>query len=83
MNQRQLANVLIKVLGLWLCAQSVSHILSTVVSFLSSLVTSLRVGFGGGLYMWMSPLLAVIPAVIGLIFIVASKPIADTLFRDE
>jgi hypothetical protein len=83
MNQKQLANVLIKILGLWLCAQSVSHILSAMVSLVSVIASTLRGGFGGGLYMWVSPLLAMIPAVIGLIFIVLSKPISEMLFKDE
>jgi hypothetical protein len=83
MNQKQLANVLIKILGLWLCAQSVSHIFSAVVGFFSTIVAAMRGGFGGGLYMWLNPLIAMIPLVIGLILIVLSKPISEMLFKDE
>ena len=83
MNQRQLANVLIKILGLSLCAQSVTHILSSAISLFSVLTTTLRTGYSGGLYTWLSPLLGVTTAIIGLLFIFMSKPIAEMLFKEE
>lgn len=82
MNQKPLANILIKVLGLSLCAQSVTHILSAVINLFSFIATT-RGSYSGGLYMWLNPFLGAVPAIIGFLFIALSKPIADLLLRDE
>jgi hypothetical protein len=54
-----------------------------VIGFFSTIVAAMRGGFVGGLYMWLNPLIAMIPLVIGLILIVLSKPISEMLFKDE
>ena len=80
MNQKQLANVLIKVLGLSLCAESVVRIVSSAFNLLSALVSR---GGLGGLYIWLNPLTGIVLGAIGLGFIFLSKVIADFLFKDE
>jgi hypothetical protein len=82
MNQKQLANVLIKVLGLWLCVESLTHIISSVISLLSTLLERGR-GFGSGLYFWMNPLNGIAMGIAGVLFVLLSQSIADLLFKDE
>ncbi len=80
MNQKQLANVLIKVLGLSLCAQSVMHIVSGVFNLFSMLVNR---GGVGSLYLWLNPLTGMGLAVLGILFITLSRVITDFLIKDE
>jgi|GEM_PF-1657159 hypothetical protein len=80
MNQKQLANVLIKVLGLSLCAQSGLHIVSGVFNLFAVLASR---GGAGGLYLWLNPLSGVVLAIIGVLFIALSRDIADFLIKDE
>jgi hypothetical protein len=81
MNQKQLANVLIKILGLSFCVESIVRIISGMISLLASLAS--RTPFGSGIYLWANPLTGVALAVIGFLFIVLSHPIAELLFKDE
>ena len=80
MNQKQLANVLIKILGLYFCVDGFVRIVSSVISLLAVLTS--RNGFGS-LYAWVSPFTGLLMAAIGLLFILLSRAIADILFKDE
>ncbi len=80
MNQKQLANVLIKILGLYFCVDGLVRIISGVLNMLAVLTS--RSGFGS-FYTWISPFTGIIMATIGLFFIVLSRVIADILIRDE
>jgi len=80
MKQNQLANVLIKILGLYFCVDGFVRIVSGVLNLLAAL-TNLR-SFGS-LYTWISPFSGMIMAAIGLLLILLSRAIADALFKDE
>jgi hypothetical protein len=80
MNQKQLANVLIKILGLYFCVDGLVRIVSGVLNLLAVLMS--RSG-SGSLYTWISPFTGMIMAALGLLFILLSRAVADTLFKDE
>jgi hypothetical protein len=74
MKSKQLANVLIKVLGLSLCAQSVMHFVNAMLNiFAGSRTSFLLVNFLSG----------AILGAIGIFFIVKSRVIAGFLFKGE
>ncbi len=81
MQQRQLANVLIKILGLYFGVDGLVRIVSGALNMLAVLTAS-RGGFGS-FYAWINPFTGMIMAGIGLLFILLSRPIADILFKDE
>ena len=80
MKQNQLANVLIKVLGLYFCVDGFVRIVSGVLNLLA--VMTSRSGYGS-LYAWVAPFTGMIMAAIGLLLVLLSRAIADTLFKDE
>ena len=80
MNSKQLANVLIKILGLSFCVDGVVRAASGILNLFAMLTS--RNGFGSA-YLWLNPLTGLLLAVIGFLFIVFSRPIADFLFKDE
>ncbi len=80
MNQNQLANVLIKILGLYFCVDGFVRIVSGVLNLLAMLTS--RNGFGS-FYAWVSPFIGLILAAIGFLLIVLSRAIADILFKNE
>lgn len=80
MKPKQLANVLIKILGLSLCAHSVTPILSAVISLVQ---TQPYTGYGyrpGGLFYLATALL---PGAIGVFLILQSRVVTEKLFKDE
>jgi hypothetical protein len=80
MKQNQLANVLIKMLGLYFCVDGFVRVVSGVLSLLVDIMS--RSGFGS-FYGWVSPFSGLIMAAIGLLLILLSRAIADILFKDE
>jgi small neutral amino acid transporter SnatA (MarC family) len=80
MKSKQLANVLIKVLGLSLCAQSVMHLGTGIFNLLANINTTYT---GRGYFLWSGLLMGLIVAAIGIYFIVRSRNIAGCLFKDE
>jgi hypothetical protein len=79
MNQKQFANVLIKVLGIYFLVDGVIRIFSGVISLFSAMIAR---GISG-IYLWATPVIGIILAIIGFLLIVLSQPIADLLFKDE
>ena len=80
MKPKQLANVLIKILGLSMCAHSIVPILNGLFGVLSAPPTygsSYRSGF------WYYLITGVIPAIIGIFLIVQSRLVTEKLFKDE
>jgi hypothetical protein len=80
MKPKQLANVLIKILGLSFCVDGVVRAASGILNLFAML--AIRNGLSS-VYVWLNPLTGLFLAVIGFLFIVLSRPIADFLFRDE
>ena len=77
MKSKQLANVLIKILGLSLCAQSVMHIVTGIFNLLANINT-----YRGG-FLWSGFLTGSILAAIGIYFIVRSRNVAECLLKGE
>jgi hypothetical protein len=80
MKPKQLANVLIKILGLSLCAHSLMPIAS---GFFYLLQPQSGTGYSyraNGLYYVVTGL---IPAAIGIFFILQSRRVTEKLFKDE
>jgi hypothetical protein len=80
MKPKQLANVLIKILGLSFCVDGVVRAASGILNLFAML--TIRNGLSS-VYIWLNPLSGLLLAVIGFLFIVLSRPIADFLFKDE
>jgi uncharacterized membrane protein HdeD (DUF308 family) len=80
MNQKQLADVLIKILGLSSCVQGVMHIASGIFSLLEMLSNR---GNVGNYFLWVNILTGLILAAIGVFFILQSRLVSDKLFKDE
>jgi putative Ca2+/H+ antiporter (TMEM165/GDT1 family) len=73
MKSKQLANVLIKVLGLSLCVQSANHCVTGIFNLLASRMPFPLINF----------VAAAILAAVGIYFIVRSQNVAGCLFRGE
>ncbi|MGP8199906.1 MAG: hypothetical protein ACLQU4_10430 [Limisphaerales bacterium] len=74
MNSKQLANVLIKLLGLSLCTQSVMHFLSGIYNFFTNTrMAILSFNFLSGAVL----------AAIGILLIVKSRDVTGFLFKNE
>jgi len=80
MTKKQLADVLIKILGLSFCVDGVVRAASGILNLFAML--TIRNG-SSSLYIWLNPLTGLLLAVIGFLLIVLSRPIADFLFKDE
>jgi len=80
MNPKQLANVLIKILGLSSCVQGVMHIVSGIFTLLEMFSNS---GNPGNYFLWANIVTGLILAVIGIFLIFQSRLITDKLFKDE
>lgn len=80
MKTKQLANILIKILGL-------SALVHGIPSFLAQLLPVLRVvGSHGNVYWndyWVYPLSSAVSVAIGIYLIVKSRAVAAFLFKDE
>ena len=80
MNQKQLANVLVKILGLSLCA----HSFTTVAGALASLPFILAGGGARSLAPYITSIgYGLVPLGIGLWLILGAKWFVDLLFKDE
>jgi hypothetical protein len=76
MNQKQLANVLVKILGLSLCTQGVLHIVSVIINSIVTVATRSSV-------LLLNSLSGLILGAVGVLLIVQSRRICDKLFKDE
>jgi hypothetical protein len=73
MKTKQLANVLIKILGLSLCTQSVMHFVNGIVNIFAT----------SRMFSWMNLLSGALLLVGGVCLIVKSQCVADLLFKNE
>jgi hypothetical protein len=82
MNSRQLANVLIKVLGLWACLQGIP---SFVSGFLRGFLAALHASepTRGTSYSWTSFVGSVVYLGIGIFLVLRSRYVAEKLFRND
>ncbi|HEY3760157.1 MAG TPA: hypothetical protein VGN23_00210 [Verrucomicrobiae bacterium] len=79
MNQKQLANVLVKILGLYFAVDGIVRIFNGVITIFMEVINRGLPGF----YYWTSLLSGMLVGVIGFLLIVLSSVIADLMFRDE
>jgi len=80
MKQSQLADVLIKILGLYFCVDGGVRFLSSGLTVLSAMA-NLRTY--GAFYGWVTPFTGMVLAAVGLLLIFLSRTIAEILFKDE
>ena len=80
MNSKQLANVLIKILGLSFCVDGLVRAASGILNLFAMLAIRNN---SSSIYIWLNPLTGLLLVVIGFLFIVLSREIADLLFKDE
>jgi hypothetical protein len=82
MNSRQLANVLIKVLGLWMCMEGIPAFVS---GFLRALMPVLQgvPATRSPSYSWTSAVRAVVYLALGALRILRSRWIADRLLKND
>jgi phosphate/sulfate permease len=78
MNQKQLANVLTKILGLSLCADGAMRAINGIISLI-------EMGATRGIFsIWLlNSLDGLVSAAIGIFFIVRSRWLVEKLFKDE
>ena len=80
MKTKQLANILVKILGLSVLVHAIPSIISGLLPFLQA------IGSHGNFYsnyFWLYPLSSVISVVIGIYLIIKSREITAFLFKDE
>ena len=80
MTKKQLADVLIKILGLSFCVDGLIRLVSGVVTLFASFTTRFSTG---SIYIWATPFTGLVLGLIGFLLIVFSRAIADMMFRDE
>ena len=79
MKTKQLANVLIKILGLWFSVNTLSSILQALVYF----VVNTRGGRPLNDYWVYSAMSTMVVAALGIYLIVKSRDVAEFLFKSE
>jgi hypothetical protein len=77
MKSKQLANVLIKILGL----SVVVHSIPAILPGLYNMARSSRIG--SPLDFWLYPVSSVVLAALGICLIVKSRVVAEFLFKNE
>jgi hypothetical protein len=77
MKTKQLANVLIKILGLSLLIQNINNVILVLISVLQAR----RIGSPSPF--WAYPLLVMVVPVIGICLMVKSREVAEFLFKNE
>lgn len=84
MNPKQLANVLIKILGLSLIAHGIPGFLNGIIGWLQFAADiPLAGGRRGYSHYWLILALNLIPFAVGICLIACSRLLADKLFKDE
>jgi hypothetical protein len=82
MNSRQLANVLIKVLGLWMCLQGIPAFVSGFLRALMPVLHGAPASRPPG-NSWTSAVGAVVYLALGVFLILRSRWIADRLLKND
>ena len=77
MKTKQLANVLIKILGLSLLIQNINNVILGLLGVLQGR------GIGSPSPFWAYPLMVMVVPVIGICLIVKSRAVAEFLFKNE
>ncbi len=80
MKSKQLANVLIKILGLSLCVQAAMHFVNGIIGIgysINTIYATSRMG------LWTNFLTGAALAAIGIYFLVKSRNVAECLFKGE
>jgi len=90
MNQKQLANVLVKILGLSFCAHGVPAVIAAIIAGVISLIQAMHDGSQTGVhnpYWWGYSMTYWITSVVefgtGIYLVVRSRWLTDKLIKDE
>jgi len=81
MKSKQLANVLIKILGLSVLVEGIPSILNGLFSLLQIRGSGSQIGNMG--YYWLYPLSSVVTVVLGVYLIIKSREVAEYLFKGD
>ena len=82
MNSKQLANVLLKMLGLWICVQAIPPFASGFVrGFIAGLHQETTSGPSAS--SWPSVVSSLVYFGVGVFFICRSRYLAQKMFKDE
>lgn len=82
MNSKQLANVLLKILGLWICVQAVAPLITGFVrGFIAGLHQEAVSRYSGS--SWPSVVGSLVYFAVGVFFICRSRYLAQKMFKDE
>ena len=79
MNEKQLSNILVKILGLSICAESVVRIITGILNLLTTHLPALAMRS----ILWTDLFSGLVLAAIGVTLIRLSRPTVDLLFKDE
>ena len=80
MTKKQMADVFIKVLGLYFCVDGVVRGLTGIFNIFASLFSR----YGGiSSYTWVTVFTGLVLGGIGVLLMVLSRSMADALFKDE
>jgi hypothetical protein len=83
MNQKQLTNVLVKVLGLSFCVEGIIRAVYVIISLINTAVQT-RGNSGTIQYMWVDNVMSALASVtIGVFFIVRSRWVVEKIFKGE
>jgi hypothetical protein len=81
MNTKQLANVLIKVLGLSIVAHGIPAVINAAMTML--IAQGMGAQHGAWFPGWFGQISSVVTLIIGIVLIVASRSIAAVLFQHD
>jgi hypothetical protein len=83
MNQKQLANVLVKILGLSFCVEGIIRAVYVIISLINTTIQS-RGNSAGIQFIWAdSAVSALVSVAIGVFFIIRSRWLVEKLFKNE
>lgn len=84
MKPKQLANVLIRILGLSVIAHGIPGLISVIINRLQLAADNpFANSWGRFVHYWLLVLLSLIPLAVGLGLIAYSRLLTDKLFKDE
>jgi hypothetical protein len=83
MNQKQLANVLVKVLGLSLGVEGTMRVVYAIVNLMVSGLSSKSSGVGMSFVWLLNSFSGFLLAAIGVFFIIRSRWLVEKLFKNE
>jgi hypothetical protein len=82
MKTKQLANILIKIVGLSVIAHGIPSVLSGFVTMIQAVGRAGNYNYASN-YLWLYPLSSLVAMAVGIYLIVKSREVTALLFKDE